>query len=309
VRHLRRGQRLSGPTGLRRLRWWALALVVVAFVASVKVWGLPFARDRLFVWVLLALAALSIGDLRGWLVGVLRDWAPLFLVLFAYDLLRGRADELTGRAHVDPHLSFDELLPGETPTLWLQDQLWSGVPHWYDYLAWVVYMSHFVVPLGVAVVLWRRAYPMFRAWVARLLALTFAGYLTYVAYPAVPPWLASRQGELAPSRRLITLVSRHMGIERAPSAISGEQLSNPVAALPSLHAAYPLLLCLFLWPHVGRVARVGLVGYVVAMGWVLVYGAEHFVFDLLLGWAYAVGVALLAARIARRRGRQARHVT
>lgn len=303
MRHLRRGPSLSPPLGLRRLRWWALAVVVVAFVLSVKVWGLPFARDRLFVWILIALLALSIGDLRGWMRGVLRDWAPLFLVLLAYDVLRGHADELTGRAHVDPHLSFDEVLPGATPTVWMQDTFWSGTPHWYDYVVWLVYMSHFVVPLGVAVVLWRRAYPMFRAWIARLLALTFAGYLTYVAYPAVPPWLASQQEELAPTVRLVSAVSRHMGIERAPSAISGEQLSNPVAALPSLHAAYPLLLCLFFWPLAGRAMRAVLVTYVVAMGAVLVYGAEHFVFDLLMGWAYAAAVAVGFARW--RRGREA----
>lgn len=298
MRHLRDGRRLSPTSDIRRLRWLALAAVVVAFVVSARVWGLPLGRDRLFVWLLLALLALSIGDLKGWARGVLRDWAPLFVVLAVYDVLRGQADELTGRAHVDPHLAFDELLPGEVPTLWLQDHLWAGTPHWYDYVAWTVYMSHFVVPLGVAVVLWRRAYPLFRAWVARLLALTFAGYLTYVAYPAVPPWLASKDGDLAPSVRLVGEVSRHMGIERAPSAISS---SNPVAALPSLHAAYPLLLCLFFWPFLGRVGRTLLVGYVLMMGWVLVYGAEHYVFDLLMGWAYAAAVALAAAAVRRHR--------
>ena len=306
MQHLRGGRRLRPDLGLRRLRWWALAAVVVAFVVSVKIWGLPFARDRLFVWILLALLALSLGDLRGWVRGVVRDWAPLFVVLAVYDVLRGRADEFTGRAHVDPHLSFDEALPGDVPTLWLQEQLWSGTPHWYDFVAWGIYMSHFVVPLGVAVVLWRRAYPLFRQWVARLLALTFAGYLTYVAYPAVPPWLASKDGDLPPSVRLVGEVSRHMGIERAPSAISS---SNPVAALPSLHAAYPLLLCLFFWPLAGRTMRIALVTYVVAMGWVLVYGAEHYVFDLLMGWAYAVVVAAVFTFVNRRRARLADRVT
>jgi hypothetical protein len=100
-----------------------------------------------------------------------------------------------------------------------------------------------------------------------------------------------------------------MGIERAPSAIAGKQLANPVAALPSLHAAYPLLLCLFFWPVASRAWRVVLATYVVAMGFVLVYGAEHYVFDLLLGWVYAVAVTVAARALVRRRARHQGHVT
>ena len=37
----------------------------------------------------------------------------------------------------------------------LQRELWDpGDPHWYDYPAWLVYLSHFVVTLAVAIVLW-----------------------------------------------------------------------------------------------------------------------------------------------------------
>jgi membrane-associated phospholipid phosphatase len=64
---------------------------------------------------------------------------------------------------------------------------------------------------------------------------------------------------------------------------------NQEAALPSLHAAYPMLLLLFFW-GAGRWARVGLVAYVLAMGFTLVYSGEHYVADIIVGWLYAAAV-------------------
>jgi hypothetical protein len=83
-----------------------------------------------------------------------------------------------------------------------------------------------------------------------------------------------------------------------------------VGALPSLHAAWPFLLLLFFWPVAGR-WRALLVAYAFAMALTLVYSADHFVFDILLGWAYATGAYLAGdwwwrhhvARLSRRSSR------
>ena len=61
---------------------------------------------------------------------------------------------------------------------------------------------------------------------------------------------------------------------------------NTVAAVPSLHAAYPGMLLLFFWSAGWRV-RAGLAVYTLAMAYALVYGGEHFVADILAGWALA----------------------
>ena len=71
--------------------------------------------------------------------------------------------------------------------------------------------------------------------------------------------------------------------------------SNLVAALPSLHAAFAVLVSIALWLHVrNRVARVLIAAYPVAMGITLVYGGEHYVIDVLLGWVYVALVLLVA---------------
>ena len=282
----------------------ALSVYAVALVVSSLRDGLPIARDRLLIWVVLALVALCADRPRRLVRGLLVDWLPFFVALIAYDLMRGAADELTARAHVDPHLAFDRVVFGQVPTLWLQDHFWSGTPRLYDYLAWVVYISHFVVPLGLAVVLWERSAAEFRRYVTALLTLTFAGFLTYAAYPAVPPWLASKQGHLAPTDRVVSDVFATTGLHKASSLVdTGNALSNPVAALPSLHAAVPLLIVLLYWGAArNRRQQLALASYPVVMGLVLVYGAEHYVFDILVGWLYAIAVVVILRKVSERRG-------
>ena len=62
----------------RRLLRWAAPVAYVA-VLSVVIYldGVPVSRERLLVWILLGLFAVSIANLRGWARGVLLEWLPL----------------------------------------------------------------------------------------------------------------------------------------------------------------------------------------------------------------------------------------
>ena len=68
----------------------------------------------------------------------------------------------------------------------------------------------------------------------------------------------------------------------------GQAIVNPYAAVPSLHAAYALLIAITLWRYVPRWVRPLLAVYPVAMGLTLVYTGEHYVVDVLIGWAYVL---------------------
>jgi membrane-associated phospholipid phosphatase len=61
---------------------------------------------------------------------------------------------------------------------------------------------------------------------------------------------------------------------------------NDVAAMPSLHAALPLLLALILWRLKRPLAWAGF-AYTAVLGFFLVYFGEHYVIDLVAGWALA----------------------
>jgi hypothetical protein len=235
----------------------------------------------------------------------LRDWLPIAAILVAYLVLHELGETLEKVAHVDPQLGFDEWVFGGTaPTVRLQRALWDpGDPHWYDYGAWLVYLSHFVVTITVAIVLWVRAYPLFRRFRVLFLTVTFAGFLTYVIYPAIPPWLASQRGDMPHTVRIVRAMWLELGLTSV-AKVFGEnsRYAFPVGALPSLHAAWPFLLLVFFWPLASARWRAVLVAYALAMAVTLVYSADHFVFDILLGWTYVIVVVLAFRRFAPRFG-------
>ncbi len=279
-------------------------LYVVVLVVFIYLDGIPASRERLLVWIVLGLLAFSTTNVRGWAGGVLFEWLPLALVLWAYDLLRGVADGLLFSAYVKPQLEAEKLLFfGTVPTVWLQDHLWhgSGDIRWYDYAAWLVYVSYFLATYLVAAGLWLFARERFRRYVASVALLALMGFATYALFPAAPPWLASREGVLEPTTRLIGFISGHIPILDFRTVFErGSEYANPVAAVPSLHGAYTLLVVIFLWRSVPRWARPLLAAYPVAMALALSYTAEHYIVDVLLGWVYCLIAVWVVNRVADR---------
>jgi membrane-associated phospholipid phosphatase len=219
------------------------------------------------------------------------EWAPFIGVLFLYDRLRGFADGLVFPARELPQIHIEALLFGKPiPTVWLQSHLWHGADHlhWWDYGAWFVYLTHFFATLVVAAVLWTWFHDRFARFATMVCVLALTGFATYALYPAVPPWLAARHGNIGQANRLIGIVWQHVPIAHYGSLFEkGQSYANNVAAMPSLHAAYALLITLYLWRLVPRWARVPLALYPPAMAFALVYSGEHYVVDCIAGWAYA----------------------
>jgi PAP2 superfamily len=288
--------RLSRITDRRPHRRVLIGGAVYLFLLGVYIvnWGVPFTEDTLLIWITGAVFVCCLGDLSRFRRGFVRDWLPLYVVLGLYALLRGYADHLLFSAHITPQLRFDEWIAGGVaPTVRLQRAFFDqNHLHIWDYVAWAVYLSHFFTSFIIAGVLWVRDHKAFRRFVALYVTLMLSGFLTYVLYPAMPPWLASKDGYMQPSLRIVPVVWSSLGIHWAAALFeSGSRFNNDVAAVPSLHSACPLLICLFFFPRTRRTwVKVLLVLYVPAMALALVYTGEHYVFDIILGWFYAVVV-------------------
>jgi membrane-associated phospholipid phosphatase len=176
-------------------------------------------------------------------------------------------------------------------------QHWDAA--WWEALAALVYGSHFVVTPLLLAVLWVRNRAHWARFARLVVALSAAGLVTYVLYPAAPPWLAARDGVVEPVKRLSGVGWEVLGLPRAGALLADSQGQvNQVAAVPSLHTAFAVLACLVLLPVATRSwQRVLLVAYPVLMGVVLVWAGEHYVIDTLLGAVYAVGLVGLLARL------------
>jgi membrane-associated phospholipid phosphatase len=80
---------------------------------------------------------------------------------------------------------------------------------------------------------------------------------------------------------------------------AGQIASNPVAAMPSLHTAFALFVVVFFLATTRRRWWPLLLCYPLAMTFTLVYAGEHYVIDVLVGWAY-VGMAFLMVGLGER---------
>ena len=72
--------------------------------------------------------------------------------------------------------------------------------------------------------------------------------------------------------------------------------SNPVAAMPSVHAAFATLIAITLMTRLRSRWRYVAMAYPAAMAFALVYTGEHYVLDIAAGIGYAIAVHLLASR-------------
>jgi membrane-associated phospholipid phosphatase len=253
--------------------------------------GVSLDKDVVAIVVCGALAVWCIGRPMAETRRLIVDWLPFLAALLLYDMARAAAHTIDRPVLVTPQIRIDEVLAGGTlPTAWLQDRFFDAdTVHWWDVAATLVYVSHFLASFAVAGWLWPRDRSAWRIFAARFFLLSFAGAVTFALVPTAPPWAASEFGRVAH----ITRIADHGWVVlhlREPEVLlqRGQAIVNPYAAIPSLHAAYALLVAITLWRYVPRWVRVLLAVYPVAMGLTLVYTGEHYVIDVLVGWAYVV---------------------
>jgi hypothetical protein len=312
---------------LRVARWTALATWAVVVVWRTVTDGFAFNRELLLLYICTGLAAASIGQGRRMLY-VVRDWLPFALVLIAYDFSRGAALLVGTPTLWHWQADMDRWLFGGTmPTVWLQERLKLPEPPWWEVAISSVYMSFFILPYVVAAVLWLRNRDEWKAFVRLFVALSFTALVIYAIVPAAPPWAAARctptdvsggpsdpgcmfrsargvpDGGLLGSmqavqpgandwiERIVARGWRVLELHSASALIDQGQASvNLVAAIPSLHAGLSLGIAVFLWTRLNNVWRPVLVAYPLVMAFTLVYTAEHYVIDILLGWLLAAVV-------------------
>lgn len=294
--------------GWRRVRLALFAVWVLVLATVVVMSGVPTSRLPLAAFIVSLLVISRLGYGRTALQRVILDWLPFTAVLLMYDGSRALATKVGVPVHVTDVAHAEAwLFGGVQPAVWLQNHLYDAahpmVVHWYDALCTLVYTSHFLATPIVAAVLWVRDRDTWVRFIRRVIALSLAGLVTYVAFPEAPPWLASKDGVIGPVSRLsargwIWLHAGHVQTLLANAQSGG---SNPVAAMPSLHTAFATLIALFLASRITSAWRYLLVLYPLAMAFTLVYCGEHYVLDLLAGVVYALAVHAGLQRWERRR--------
>jgi membrane-associated phospholipid phosphatase len=233
-------------------------------------------------------------------------------------------------AHLDFMYYLDRFLFfGHDPVRLVQLHLASSGVRPLDVATSVVYNMHLAEPYVAGYFLWRLRRPLYLQFAASALILLVLGFMTFIAFPAVPPWMAAERlvylhgtyfstgwqdlaslkqlGYLHPFHFVTThgrvylpgVVNRFGIVLRShPLPFHGTPLfyvfqfrGDPIAAMPSEHAAFPMLE-LLAFAGLGRRYAAGFSCWVLAVLFSVVYLGEHWVTDVLAGWLYAILIVL-----------------
>jgi membrane-associated phospholipid phosphatase len=287
--------------GRRNDRLLLGAIVVYAILLSLLMISRGISLTPDVVAIGFGLAAILLG--RGRLF--LRDWIPFVALFFAYELMRGYADKFGLPIHVTDVISLERLVSlGGLPTTLVQS-LHQGPASNPDALATIsviFYFLHFPLPLAIGFLLWIRQRRLYYDFVATLIVLSMAAFVTYLLLPVAPPWWAERNGDVSGVLHLrdtgFAGLSGFFGFGNyffSYQNVYGIS-SNDVAAFPSLHAAYPFLAFLFARRAFGRVGFL-MLAYTACVWFAIVYLGEHWVVDIIGGVIYALAAYFVVMHV------------
>ena len=195
----------------------------------------------------------------------------------AYIAIRGVAD---GAFAARTPLGVENWVFHSTPTVVLQSNVYDRGLVWFDFLAFLLHAAWFSLPIAFGIIVTlieRRRLAEFLAW---MLTAAYLSDAVFVLAPTTPPWMVPGVHRVLLERAFVKYT---------------ELDNNPVAAFPSLHAGLPLVIGLFFLLRCERTHRLGWVAVALslAIGFDVVYLGEHWVIDVLGGYALAGIVAWL----------------
>ena len=225
------------------------------------------------------------GFTLAWARGLLREperrqllfwWVLAWLALTLGAVIRGYMDDLGLPAH---GAEIERGVFGSLPTIWLQDEVYPLSPGGLSWAALIIHGSWFLVPWLVGLVVsWKRPQRIgsFFLW---CITLQFIVNPMFALLPLHPPWMASAE--------VTRIIALHMGSEIPDN--------NPLAAMPSLHVALPLLIGLWFFRERWRVPALAMLAYSALVALEVVFSGEHYVVDVAGGVVVAAAIALGAA--------------
>jgi hypothetical protein len=227
----------------------------------------------------------------------IRDWTLVIGGVFAYMLAGRYAQGLDMPVYYSPQIEADRIIGlGSVPSEWLQHHLYRGGTGPLEVFCVVMYFSHFFAPLLLGFYIWvRRQTRAFKELMFGILATSILADICFVLFPTAPPWLAAEHGGLVSVHHLLKQSLLDLHLTSFASVIGDSHKYNIVAALPSMHAAFPVIALIV-------AVRYGLPKWVIGLQatqlfgvfFAIVYLGDHYVIDAVAGTAVAVvGVAVV----------------
>jgi len=221
----------------------------------------------------------------------MRDWVPVLVGLLAYAATVAAVPSFGLEVHYWPQIDADRVLGfGTLPTTWLQEHLYHGRTGPLEVFSVAMYVSHFIAPLLLAFAIW--AFWQNRGFsdlLFGLLVVSILANITFLLAPTAPPWLAAEHGLIPQVQPIIKNALFDLDLSALALRKGDASSYNVVAAVPSLHVAWPIMCLLVIRKHrlpVGLFAAQA--ALTVGVVFAIVYTGEHYLVDAIIGALYAL---------------------
>ena len=155
-----------------------------------------------------------------------------------------------------------------------------------DVMSGLFYINWVPIPLLFATYLFFKNKFLLLQFFGAFLVVNLIGFIGYYAFPAAPPWYYAEYG----NQVLFNTPGNCAGLANFDAFFNidlfhslYEKNANVFAAMPSLHASYPIIVLIY---AIKQKIRLGIIIFVVFLAGIwfsAVYSGHHYVIDLLAG--------------------------
>jgi hypothetical protein len=160
-----------------------------------------------------------------------------------------------------------------------------------DFLSGFFYLTWVPVPLALGIYLYFKDKKLLLQFSAAYLFTNLLGFVIYYVYPAAPPWYYETYGD----QKLFDIPGSAAQLVRFDQLVGFPVFeniytknANVFAAIPSLHAAYPVVTWYYARKKQLFIASWLILIDVAGIWFAAVYSNHHYVIDVLLGLACAI---------------------
>ncbi|MBN1222217.1 MAG: phosphatase PAP2 family protein [Candidatus Aminicenantes bacterium] len=257
-----------------------LLLALLFYILSI--FNVFMLAPKVIMLILLFSVAISLGKTKAFL----KDWLAFLAFLYLADTLRGLIYIVTCHFRLPVYTTYianaERFLFGKIPSAVLQNTLLRGDSladmTWLEKSLTIIHGTHFVAFLLVGLLIWLHRSEYFSAYKVSFTSLILLGLTSYLLIPTTPPWMASELFKIIPKITHFNEMLYNMIIPDLTIRFD----TNPIAAMPSLHTAFPVLASLIVW-RVYRWKALPLFAYTGLILFAIVYTGDHYIIDIIGG--------------------------
>ncbi len=219
----------------------------------------------------------------------------IFIIYWiVYDSMRALPNYEVAQVHIKQPYDFEKFLFGINENGKLLTPNEYFINHhspFFDILSGLFYINWVPVPLAFAVYLFFKNKYLFIKFSLVFLLVNIAGFVIYYLYPAAPPWYVNLYGfdlhlGVPGNRAGLARFDELTGIPIFESIYNKN--ANVLAAMPSLHAAYPVIVLYYgIKARLGKINWLFLV-FMLGIWFSAVYSGHHYIIDIIVGASVAL---------------------